>query len=122
MMWDDLDYMIEEMKPKPYDWELSGDFPPPEYEYKEEQWIMKNLDDLKEIYVTNNFVVGENDLNNFYSPHAHIRGLQEKIREEGMCGAVFIDDVGEESICIRDPHNGDHKEFSGAKSAESEKK
>jgi len=26
--WDDLDYMIEEMKMKPYDWETLGDFPP----------------------------------------------------------------------------------------------
>ena len=26
-LWDDLDYMVEKMKYKPYDWEISGDFP-----------------------------------------------------------------------------------------------
>ena len=26
-LWDDLDYMIDEMRIKPYDWNTSGDFP-----------------------------------------------------------------------------------------------
>lgn len=47
ILWDDLDYMIEEMKIKPYDWDILGDFPLPEYKYVEEKWVVKvDIEDL----------------------------------------------------------------------------
>lgn len=33
----------------------------------------------------------------------HIVEIQEQIRAEGMCGAVFGSGAAEESICLREP-------------------
>jgi|ERR1019366_1467213 hypothetical protein len=84
-LWDDLDYMIDEMRIKPYDWDILGDFPAGiSGSQLAEEWIDKPLESLKYLCPNKHECLEANKeemkgyiyCNNCYSENPIIRGVK----------------------------------------------